>query len=254
VHEFVREPSDERAVQIIQEYLGFAGKAKLYDGLLRPYTNPQARWYFLAWMLRDAPAQRLQPLLADLPGDSLTQRKAYLLNKIRRFVEPLFPNPDSWDWPAISEVMLARLEGSRRALKGTLFEEIVRRNLRTLFEGQGMTLEISEGEIRVHDETYDVKVSGPKGSILLPVKTRETMGGGHALLFTRDIHKSISVAEDHGFRCVPIVIAESWGGDLASLPSEKHIYIQANPNQIAVIEPDLAAKLAALLPEFRALL
>ncbi|HYN83241.1 MAG TPA: hypothetical protein VES88_17315 [Gemmatimonadaceae bacterium] len=254
VHAFVRESSDTRAEAIIAKYLNSAGKAKLFDGLLRPYSDPKARWYFLAWMLRDAPAQRLGPLLSGLPGKSLTSRKAYLLNQIRKFVEPLFPNPDSWDWPAISEVMLARLEGSRRALKGTLFEEIIRRNLRALFEAHGIALSISDGEIRIHDETYDVRISGPQGSILMPVKTRETMGGGHALLFTRDIHKSITVAEDNGYRCVPIVIAESWGGDLSSLRCEKHIYIQANPNQIAAIEPQLVSQLTLLLPYFSALL
>jgi len=126
--------------------------------------------------------------------------------------------------------MLARLEGSRRALKGTLFDAIVRRSLKTVFDQQGLSLRVSDTEVRLHGETYDLQVSGRRGSILIPVKTRETMGGGHASLFTRDIHKSISVAEKNGYRCLPIVIAESWGGDLKSLECETFIYIQANPN------------------------
>jgi hypothetical protein len=207
---FIHEPSDERAAQTISAYLTRHSEVSLYDGLLRPYPNSKAKWFFLAWLLRDAATQRLEPLLKTVPGDTVIERKAYLLNEIRKFVEPLFPETGSWEWPAISEVMLARLEGSRRALKGTLFEELVRRNLRTLIEAHGLPLEVSEAQVRIGDETYDVQVVGAHGTLLLPVKTRETMGGGHSLLFTRDIYKSILVATQGGYRCVPIVIAESW--------------------------------------------
>ena len=223
-------------------------EAKLYDGLLRPYSNAKAKWYFLAWLLRDAATQRLQPLLKNMPGETAIERKAYLLNEVRKFVKPLFTEVESWEWPAISEVMLARLEGSRRALKGTLFEGIVRRNLRDLIKKHKLQLEVSKKQVKIGDETYDVQVIGEAGSILLPVKTRETMGGGHSLLFTRDIYKSILVATENGYKCVPIVIAESWGGDLDNLKSELYIYIRANPNQIAAIEPLLKQKLEELLP------
>jgi hypothetical protein len=125
-----------------------------------------------------------------------------------------------------------RLRGSRRAIKGTLFEAIVRRNLKEIFKKSGVDLKVSENEIRLDGETYDVKVSGPQGEILMPVKTRETMGGGHALLFTRDIHKSISVAHSAGLECIPVVIAESWGGRLEELACERFIYVNKNPNQI----------------------
>lgn len=251
IHDFIREPSDEKALYVIASYLSRVSDVKLYDGLLRPYPNSQARWYFLAWLLRDAPAQRLKPLLSQIAGKTLIEREAFLLNEIRKFVSPLFPNSNSWSWAAISEVMLARLEGSRRALKGTLFEEIIRRNLLKIFDAYKLPLTVSEREVRINQETYDVQVSGNKGSILIPVKTRETMGGGHALLFTRDIYKSISVAETNGYKCVPIIIAESWGGDLEALTCEHYIYIQFNPNQIAEIEPVLAQKLQDLLALFR---
>lgn len=67
-------------------------------------------------------------------------------------------------------------------------------------------------------ETYDVQVLSEKSQILIPVKTRETMGGGHANLFTRDIHKAVNTAQANGYVYVPIVIAESWSADLNSLP------------------------------------
>ena len=61
---------------------------------------------------------------------------------------------------------------------------------------------------------------------------------------------SISVAQDNGYLCLPIVIAESWGGDLGSLNCE-YIYIQANPNQVSAIEPLLRQKLRKVIHMFR---
>jgi hypothetical protein len=58
---------------------------------------------------------------------------------------------------------------------------------------------VGDKQIKVEDETYDVQVKGELGTLLIPVKTRETMGGGHALLFTRDIFKSIMVASGQGY-------------------------------------------------------
>ena len=252
VLDFVQEASDDRAINTINRYFDRPGDVRLYDGLLRPYSNSRAKWYFLAWLLRDAATQRLQPLLKTAPGNTLADRRAYLLNEVRKFVAPLFPDAESWEWHAVSEIMLSRLEGSRRALKGTLFEGLVRRILENLIKRHELALQVSRAQVRIADETYDVQVIGKTTSILIPVKTRETMGGGHSLLFTRDIYKSILVATENGYTCVPIVIAESWTGDLDALESELYIYIQANPNQIVSIEPLLAQKLEDdLLPLLR---
>ena len=62
------------------------------------------------------------------------------------------------------------------------------------------------------------------------------MGGGHANLFTRDIHKAISVAQENGYACIPVVIAESWGGNLDSLACKHVIYLPVNPNQTLKVE------------------
>jgi hypothetical protein len=246
--QFIQETNDARAIATIANYLTRPSEVQLYDGLLRPYANSKAKWYFLAWLLRDAATQRLEPLLKTVPGENRVEQKAYLLDEVRKFVEPLFPDAGSWEWAAISETMLGRLEGSRRALKGSLFEELVRRNLREMIAKYQLPLRVSESQVRIASETYDVQVIGERGTLLLPVKTRETMGGGHALLFTRDIYKSIVVAIEGGYRCVPIIIAESWTGDLATLQSELYLYVQINPNQIAIVEPLLAEKLELLLP------
>lgn len=251
VQEFMQEEDSERALDILSQYLRRQSNVTLYDGLLRPYKYAQARWYFLAWLMRDAPAQRLNPLLSSVPGNNVNERRAYLLNEIRKFVAPLFPKPENWEWAAVAEVMLARLEGSRRALKGTLFEGIIRRNLATLFDSENLPLTVSGKEVRIGGETYDVRVDGQRGTLLIPVKTRETMGGGHAMLFTRDIFKAIDVAKETGYGCIPIVIAESWGGNLDALSSEHYVWVRANPNDLTRIEPELADKLAELVSVFR---
>lgn len=248
VLEFITEPSDSRAAATIEQYLQRESRAVLYDGLLRPYANSKAKWFFLAWLMRDAAMQRLQPLLKSVPSTTDLARKRYLLNEVRKFVAPLFPDTVNWEWAAISEVMLARLEGSRRALKGTLFEGIVRRSLHRVIEDYDLPLKVSDKQVKIEDETYDVQVTGNLGILLIPVKTRETMGGGHALLFTRDIFKSILVASNRGYQCVPIVIAESWSGDLEALDSNHYVYIQANPNQINSISSVLDREMERLLP------
>lgn len=252
VHTFVREANDAMAVRVLETYLATQSTAQLFDGLGRPYSDTIAKWYFLAWILRDAPAQRLGPLLRSVDGDSLGKKKATLLNQLRRFVGPLFPEAARWEWPVLSEVMLARLEGSRRALKGTHFETLVRNALRAVFKDHLISLEVGEKETRINEETYDVQVSVGNNTILLPVKTRETMGGGHANLFTRDIHKSISVARENGYECIPIIIAESWGGNLKSLGCDHHVYIQANPNQTDEVAKALRDALEGLVPVWKA--
>ncbi len=248
VHAFVHEKKDSEAVRVLEAYLASHTKSKLYDGLGRPYADTLAKWYFLAWMLRDAPAQRLGPLLSSVAGDTLDKKKATLFNQLRKFVGPLFPDAANWEWPVLSEIMLARLEGSRRALKGTHFESLVREALRSLFAAHQVHLEVGTKEIRLNQETYDVQVTKGKKTVLLPVKTRETMGGGHANLFTRDIHKTVSVAHDNGYECIPVIIAESWRGDLAALKCPYLIYIKANPNQTVEVAKALGEALTKLLP------
>lgn len=248
VASFIHDDDSAKARSVIELYLATPAGAILHDGLGRPYTNGKAKWYFLAWILRDAPAQRLEPLLRSVNGATLEEKKAVLINHLREFVGPLFPGSEKWTWPVVSEIMLARLEGSRRALKGTRFESLVRNLLTELFSANRIALTVGEKQITISDETYDVQVVSGKSKILIPVKTRETMGGGHANLFTRDIHKSISVAQENGYVCIPVVIAESWGGNLDSLHCEHLIYIQANPNQTDEIGPKLASELELLLP------
>ena len=251
VSSFIHETDTAKAKAVIESYLATPSQATLFDGVGRPYINGKAKWYFLAWVLRDAPAQRLEPILRSINGSTLEEKKAILLNRLREFVGPLFPGSEKWSWPVVSEIMLARLEGSRRALKGTRFEIIVRRILTEIFFQQGLDLKVGHKQITISDETYDVQVEAGQKKILIPVKTRETMGGGHANLFTRDIFKSVSVAQNHGYDCIPVIIAESWAGNFQSLNCEHLIYIQANPNQLEQVEVALIGKIESLIPIWR---
>ncbi|WP_071190864.1 hypothetical protein [Trichormus sp. NMC-1] len=252
LYKFVVEQDSAKAKIVLQKYLErkIPNNVKLYDGIARPYSEDKAKWLILGWIFRDAPEQRLKAFLNMFNGTPI-QRKSELINQVRQYVSTILSKPEQWEWVAIFEVIIDRLEGSRRAIKGNLFEAIVRINLKQIFKSNNLDLSVEETQIKLGDETYDVKVSGSKGTILIPVKTRETMGGGHAHLFTRDIYKAIEAANNSGFTCIPVIIAESWTGDLISLGCENYIYINKNPNLITVVEPLLSQKLQKLLPIFK---
>ena len=76
VRNFIVENSDEKAIDVLETYLARPTHVKLYDGVSNPYNEEKAKWYFLAWLMRDAPAQRLAPLLNEVQGKSLLERKA----------------------------------------------------------------------------------------------------------------------------------------------------------------------------------
>lgn len=249
---FIVEPDQAKGFDNILAYLQrpLPWGVQLFDGIARPYEASKAKFFLLSWILRDAPAQRLGPIVRTMPGATVLYRQAHLLNAIRSHVAGILSAPEYWEWAPISEVMVDRLEGSRRAIKGTLFEAIVRRLLAEVFEEHGLPLTTSSSEIRLEGETFDVSVTGPVKIILMPVKTRETMGGGHALLFTRDIAKAIRAAHDAGYECIPVIIAESWGGDLEALGCRHCIQLDMNPNQVSAIEPILKARIVQAIDLF----
>ena len=139
------------------------------------------------------------------------------------------------------------------AIKGNLFEAIIRTNLQEIFKTNKIKLVIGETQIKLGGETYDVTIMGEKGTILIPVKTRETTGGGHALLFTRDINQAIEKARNDGYKCIPIIIAEAWKIDFDSLKSPEFIHIDKNPNQIIEVEQLLNYKLKEILHIFQSI-
>ncbi|MBE9257334.1 hypothetical protein [Dolichospermum sp. LEGE 00246] len=254
LHEFVTEKDSSKAQQVLLKYLQrkVANDLNLYDGIARPYPQSKAKWLFLGWIFRDAPIQRLQNILKNIDGTA-NERKATLLNHVREYVSAILPEPERWEWFPICEVIMERLEGSRRAIKGNLFEAIIRTNLQEIFKTNKIKLVIGETQIKLGGETYDVTIMGEKGTILIPVKTRETTGGGHALLFTRDINQAIEKARNDGYKCIPIIIAEAWKIDFDSLKSPDFIHIDKNPNQIIEVEQLLNYKLKEILHIFQSI-
>lgn len=244
LHNFIN-LDEETGLDILNRFfeLDIPSNIFLYDGVYSPYNKSKAKWFLIGWILRDAPAQRLQPILKTISGANSNQQKSKLLNIIRMHCAQIFPEPSSWEWTPIREVFIDRLEGSRRAKKGALFEVIVRELLTEIISTNKLTLNVNKSEIKLENETYDVSVVGSTKTLLIPVKTRETMGGGHAHIFTRDIRESISRAVSAGYEVFPIIIAESWSGDISDLDTVNTIMLSMNPNQIEDIKPVLKREL-----------
>src|SRR5690606_16936790 len=167
IHAFISETDEEKLTKVVDSYFDAPFKNTLFDGIARPYSDSKSKWFFITWLLRDAPQQRLQPIISSLTGTT-KERRIWVVKKIMHFVSPLLPEKEQWEWPAISEVMLQRLEGSRRALKGGLFEAIVRTQLTDLFKRHKLSLRVTANEVRLNDETYDVEIVGKNAKILMP--------------------------------------------------------------------------------------
>ena len=163
LHEFVTEKDSSKAQQVLLKYLKrkVPKDLNLYDGIARPYSPSKAKWLFLGWIFRDAPIQRLQNILKNIDGTA-NERKAILLNDVREYVSTILPEPERWEWFPVCEVMMERLEGSRRAIKGNLFEAIIRTNLKEIFKTNNIKLAIGETQIKLGGETYDVTIMGNK--------------------------------------------------------------------------------------------
>jgi hypothetical protein len=132
-----------------------------------------------------------------------------------------------FEWRSIREVVIDRLEGSRRALRGRQQEVVVRTAIAAALQkfyelhqsyGLFVSVDVPKTGIRVGTEEFDVVVNlqGAEGQpderILTAVKTRETEGGGHSHLFTRDIDAAIRVVRDSGEPnwIAAFIIAQNW--------------------------------------------
>lgn len=222
---------------------------KLFDGGGIPYKHQDACFFMFAWMARDAAVQRLKPLISAIPREPGPRTKdaeiEVLANLIYRYKTQL----KFFDWGVIREVTIQRLEGSRRAKKGSAIELLARTALTEAFTfyfktrgnyGQFNDFEIVEKPLKVKNRTYDVaawlnRVDGSKRLLILPVKTRETQGGGHAHLFSRDIEQAnqdiLAIYPDAAIAFV--IIAQNWSAEeLATLQThyEKVFYFDKNPN------------------------
>ncbi len=81
IHAFILETSSEKAEEILTTYFHTPFANPMLDGIGRPYDANKAKWYFMAWLFRDAPAQRLEPLLRAVEGANPMERRVALLNR-----------------------------------------------------------------------------------------------------------------------------------------------------------------------------
>jgi hypothetical protein len=199
----------------------------LFDGVGRSYQHSKACYYMFSWMIRDAPQQRLGPLVQRIVRNSKMSRTDAEIGALAALIHKYRVNVRTFTWQAVREVIIDRLEGSRRSIKGHEKEAVVRTALLTAIQvffkkngnyGRYAGIELADREIMVGNETFDVSANlldfqgNRVQRILVPIKTRETEGGGHAHLFTRDIKSAMNAAKYDNANdfLVAIIVARNW--------------------------------------------
>ncbi|MBN1188667.1 MAG: hypothetical protein JXA46_02850 [Dehalococcoidales bacterium] len=158
-------------------------------------------------------------------ADNITKFQAEV-DSLVSLINEYRPIVKSFEWQPLREVVIDRLEGSRRSISGHLEANIrsslviAIQNYYSIHNGYGIfkKVAIADGQIKVGMHTIDVSAGfSPKSGneivrLLMPVKTRETEGGGHSHLFTRDIFAAISdiKAEIPNHRIAVVIVAENW--------------------------------------------
>ena len=235
----------------------------LFDGIGRTYPHAKACFFFFAWLIRDAPQQRLSPLVSRMQK---TDSVSKMIAETDTLAELIFEYRDlvkSFEWATVREVVLDRLEGSRRSISGHQVEAHVRTSLITALQyyysihgsyGQYKTVGIADKQIKIGNHTVDVsvdltpRVGNERTRLLIPVKTRETEGGGHSHLFSRDLITAISdlkrdAANSH---VVAIIIAENWSAvELETIGAQIDLvfHFNMNPNRFVGFDENAQIKL-----------
>ena len=230
---------------------------KLYDGGGVAYQHRKACFLFFSWLARDAATQRLTPLISKAAKLSKLKGKRHDRVKLESLVlaSLLYEYKDNlryFEWPVFREVALHRLEGSRRAKKGSEVEIFVRSALSEAFTyyqkthsdfGEYSDFKIPSTPLKVKHRTYDVvaeleRQNGDPRLLVLPVKTRETQGGGHAHLFTRDIEQAnLDIQSSFTDPVIAsVIIAENWSETEIDEQTVKHgtvFHFDESPNNFA---------------------
>ncbi|MFH0824052.1 MAG: hypothetical protein V2B18_14980 [Pseudomonadota bacterium] len=230
----------------------------LFDGIGRVYPHAKACFYFFAWMMRDAPRQRLEPLISRMRKADNVSKMVAETDSLAALILEYRDVAKSFDWEVIREVVLDRLEGSRRSIKGHSVEAYVRTGLVTAIQyyysihgnyGEFRKVDIANKQIKVGKHTVDVSADlFPRSGrdvtkLLIPVKTRETEGGGHSHLFTRDVITALvdikaAVQTPH---IAAVIIAENWSGsDMDTIKDQIDLlfYFDMNPNRFLGFDED----------------
>ena len=223
----------------------------LFDGIGRVYPHEKACFYFFAWIIRDAPQQRLAPLIVRMRKLEDVNKIIAESNTIVGLIYEYRTYVKSFSWLTVREVVIDRLEGSRRSIKGHHLETSIRTALITAFQnyysihsgyGKYKKIEIANKQIKIENHTIDVSAElTPNGNsakeiLLIPIKTRETEGGGHSHIFTRDIIAAVrELKEDRSrYHMIAVIIALNWSvTELGNINDQidKVFHFNMNPNK-----------------------
>lgn len=209
-------------------------------------------------MIRDAPQQRLAPLISRMQRLDNVSKLTAEVDTLAELIVEYRSVVRSFEWSAVREVMIDRLEGSRRSISGHRYEPYVRASLIASLQyyysvhgdyGKYQRVEIAAKQLKIGSHTIDVvaelipKSGGESLQLLIPVKTRETEGGGHSHLFTRDIITAISAlgAQIPSRRVVVVIIAANWSAsEIATIGSyiDMVFHFDMAPNQFLGFDED----------------
>ena len=226
-----------------------ASTPRMFDGGGVPYKHRKACFFFFSWLVRDAATQRLAPLISKAVKATGENRIEFEAKILAQLLHSYKDNLRYFEWPIFREVAIQRLEGSRRAKKGSANELFVRTALTEAFSyvyrtrghyGNCEHFDIMSRPLKVGNRTYDVAAvlkssSGLERLIVMPVKTRETQGGGHAHLFSRDVEQANQdiLAVHPEATIVSVIVAQNWSADEIAIQEEAHgavFHFNVNPN------------------------
>lgn len=114
-------------------------------------------------------------------------------------------------------------------------------------------VEIADKQIKIGNHTVDVsvnlipRVGSDITRLLIPVKTRETEGGGHSHLFSRDLITAISdlYRDENNYHVVAVIIAENWSTaeiDTIGTHIDMIFHFNMSPNRFIGFDEDAQIK------------
>ena len=238
-------------------------KPFLFDGIGRMYPHAKACFYFWAWMIRDAPQQRLKPLIAKMRKAEGISAFIAEVDSLSALIYAYRGIVKSFEWAAMREIVIDRLEGSRRSISGHSQETILRTSLVTALQayyaahlhyGKYRDVTIADTQTRIGRHTVDLSVSmthilsNQPRHLFIPVKSRETEGGGHSHIFTRDILTAIREIklEYPDSHVAVVIIAENWSSDeMGSISGlvDTVFHFQQNPNTFLGVDDSAQIRL-----------
>jgi len=240
-----------KSIQRCYHGSGVVDLPSLFDGVGRTYPHTRACYYFFAWIIRDAPRQRLGPLIDRIIKTSGKSRIEVETEVLAALIYKYRFNVKTFSWDAIREVIIDRLEGSRRSIAGHEKETVVRTALLLAVQkyftnhnsyGVFTSVELPARQVKIGNQSYDVSANllDSEGQrvrrILIPIKTRETEGGGHAHLYSRDVQPAIDAVranspEDY---LVIVIVASNWSNretEQLGLQVDHLVVFDLNPSQ-----------------------